>query len=126
MSIPLISKIKPKNNGSFPLVDAVDIEMPDGRRLDELALEAYPVTEGVAQLQPERFYDFGTVSTLAVTLTDVDDGLAHEYCFEFVAAEDFEGFSVTPEPRWTSPTQIIPNKTHQVSILRGIGVMVCA
>lgn len=35
MAIDLIDKIKPKNNGSFPLVDAVDVEMPDGTRLSE-------------------------------------------------------------------------------------------
>ena len=34
MSIELIDKIKPKNNGSFPLVEAHDIQMPDGSRLD--------------------------------------------------------------------------------------------
>lgn len=35
MAIDLIDKIKPKNNGSFALVDAVDVEMPDGTRLSE-------------------------------------------------------------------------------------------
>ena len=35
MAIELISKIKPKNSGSFPLVDAADVEMPDGTRLSE-------------------------------------------------------------------------------------------
>ncbi len=36
MAIELISKIKPKNNGTFAMVDAVDVEMPDGRRLSEM------------------------------------------------------------------------------------------
>ena len=36
MSIELIDKIKPKNNGNFPLVDACDVEMRDGRRLDDV------------------------------------------------------------------------------------------
>ena len=35
MAIDLIDKIKPKNNGKFALVDAVDVEMPDGTRLSE-------------------------------------------------------------------------------------------
>lgn len=34
MAIDLISKIKPKNNGKFALVDAADIELQDGTRLD--------------------------------------------------------------------------------------------
>ena len=33
MAIELIGKIKPKNNGTFAMADAVDIEMPDGSRL---------------------------------------------------------------------------------------------
>ena len=39
MSIELIDKIKPKNNGKFPLIDACDVEMPNGKRLDK-AMEA--------------------------------------------------------------------------------------
>ena len=35
MAVELISKIKPKNNGTFPLVDAADVEMPDGTRLSD-------------------------------------------------------------------------------------------
>ena len=35
MAIELISKIKPKNNGTFPLMDAADVEMPDGTRLSD-------------------------------------------------------------------------------------------
>ena len=35
MAITLIDKIKPKNNGAFPLVDAEDVLMPDGTRLSE-------------------------------------------------------------------------------------------
>ena len=35
MSVELIDKIKPKNNGGFALVDAADVEMPDGTRLSD-------------------------------------------------------------------------------------------
>lgn len=45
MAIELISKIKPKNNGNFPLVDAEDIAFEDGRLSDymfvALTLEEY-------------------------------------------------------------------------------------
>lgn len=94
-------------------------------RLEDMD-EAYPVTAGAQELQPEKFYDFGEVSTLSVTLVEMADGLAHEYCFEFVAAADFDALSITPEPRWHSTPRITPGKTHQVSIVRGIGVMVSA
>jgi hypothetical protein len=38
MAIELIDKIKPKNNGTFPMVDAVDVLMPNGKRLSEVTL----------------------------------------------------------------------------------------
>ena len=34
-SVELISGITPKNNGSFPIVHAKDVEMPDGTRLSD-------------------------------------------------------------------------------------------
>ena len=36
--VELISGIAPKNNGSFPLVHAKDVEMPDGTRLSALTI----------------------------------------------------------------------------------------
>lgn len=35
MSVEVIDKIKPKNNGDFPIVEAQDVEMPDGTRLSD-------------------------------------------------------------------------------------------
>ena len=35
MAIELIDKIKPKNGGSFPMVDAADVQMGDGTRLSD-------------------------------------------------------------------------------------------
>lgn len=40
MAIELIGKIKPKNNGTFAMVDAADVEMPDGTRLSDKDLSA--------------------------------------------------------------------------------------
>lgn len=34
MAIELIDKIKPKNNGTFPMVDARDVQVSDDERLD--------------------------------------------------------------------------------------------
>lgn len=123
MALKIYDTLVPQ--GDYPAVKAEDVEMPDGTRLDALST-VIPVVEGAEELLPDRFYVFGEVSTLRVTLVETDDGLAHEYCFEFVAAEDFEGFDITPAPVWNAEIQIVPGKTHQVSILRGIGVMVCA
>lgn len=40
MAIYIIGKLKQKNNGKFALLDATDVEMPDGRRLSECGFVA--------------------------------------------------------------------------------------
>lgn len=121
----VVDTIKPKGVGGFPVVEAADVEMPDGSRLSDLSV-SYPVVDGETELQPEQYYVFGEVDSLSVTLAEVDDGKAHEYCFEFVPAGNFTQLTVTPAPAWVSQPQYPAGKTCQVSILRGIGVMICA
>lgn len=125
MPIELIDKIKPKNGQGFPLVESEDVEMPDGTRLSDLSL-CYPLADGAAVLQPDQYYVFGEVSELSVSLAEADDGKAHEYCFEFIPTSSFKGLNITPEVKWAREPQIQPGKVHQVSILRGIGVLISA
>lgn len=47
MAIEVISKIKQKNNGTFPLMDAKDVELNDGRSVEE-ALQYIEATFDVA------------------------------------------------------------------------------
>ena len=132
--------------GDYPAVKAEHVGMADGTKLDDLlaaanlkaaemerAIEdlenqgdAYPVAAGAAELQPETYYCFGEVSALAVTLAAVEDGLAHEYCFEFIPKAGFTGLTISPEVRWGYEPQYPAGKTCQVSILRGVAVMICA
>lgn len=60
MSVELIDKIKPKNNGSFALVDAEDVEMPDGTRLSEYTPET--------SIPKNPVFDLGAMGLSAVTL----------------------------------------------------------
>ena len=95
------------------------------KQLDELSI-SYPVEEAKTDLLPERYYEFGEVDHLEVNLVEMDDGKAHEYYFEFIPTEDFTELTVTPTPKWAREPQYPAGKTCQVSILRGIGVMVNA
>lgn len=45
MPITIIDKIKPANNGKFPMVEAGDVELADGSRLDE-----QPILKAVEKL----------------------------------------------------------------------------
>lgn len=78
------------------------------------------------ELRPGEYRVFGQVTGLKIELVELDNGNANEYMFEFIPTEAFTGLNITPEVKWPLQPQIIPGKTHQVSILRGIGVMICA
>lgn len=123
MALKLYDTLNP--SGDFPLVEAKDVEMPDGSRLSELSV-SYPVEEAKTDILPERYYAFGEVDRLEVNLVEVNDGKAHEYYFEFTPTEDFNALTVTPTPKWARSPQYPAGKTCQVSILRGIGVMINA
>ena len=145
-------------NGRDAVVDAEDIQLTDGKRLDaamteqgnmtaatakrvvELGVEldqakadfgnaiqelnvAYPVLPGAAVLEPEKFYDFGSVSELAVALAQRDDGKAHEYWFRFEPQEEFLGLSLEPEVRWVADPQFPVGKTCTVGVCMGMAVM---
>ena len=121
----VVDTLKPKGVGGFPVVEAQDVQMPDGTRLSDLSV-SYPIAEEGTELQPEKYYVFGEVDSLSVILASVDDGKVHEHCFEFIPSENFTGLTVDPEPKWANEPQFLAGKTCQVSILRGIGVTVSA
>lgn len=87
---------------------------------------SYTIVEADEQLLPEHYHVFGEVDSLDVTLVEADDGKAHEYCFEFIPSASFSGLTITPEPAWVTDPEYVTGKTCQVSILRGLAVMVCA
>lgn len=100
-----------------------------GERFEKIeeSLGNYPIADGATDIEPDKYYEFGEVDELSVNLVSVeDDGKLHEYCFEFTPSASFTKLTVTPDIKWATPIQIVAGKIHQVSILRGIGVMVCA
>lgn len=140
-TIELIGGITPKNNGDFPLVTSKDVEVPGKKRLTDVFAQdktgryiidesytpkAYELSEGMSTIDPDKYYVFGEVDELSVTLNDTDDGRVHEYIFEFIPSANFTTLTINPEPKWVNDIQIVPGKIHQVSIVRGIGVMICA
>lgn len=87
----------------------------------------YPIESGVADILPDTYYTFGEVDSLTVNLVDTgDNSKICEYCFEFIPSDNFTGLTITPEPKWAHELRFIPGMTCQVSVLRGIGVMLCA
>lgn len=93
MPIEIIDKIKPKNNGSFPLMDAADVQMPDGKRLtEELAEKPKPVAIDLSFIGPDsenngmiiETYEDGTAKETKLTydeggnITEIEDADGHK------------------------------------------------
>lgn len=82
--------------------------------------------DGTSMLQPDKYYIFGEVSELSLTLVEAEDDRVHEYCFEFIPTTDSFPLTISPDVKWTTTPQYFSGKTHQVSIVRNVGVMICA
>ena len=77
-------------------------------------------------LKPNIYQVFGEVDSLHVNLVPTDNNLINEYCFEFIPTENFTELTITPAIRWANAPQYPAGKTCQVSIVRDVGVFVCA
>lgn len=147
MALPIYDTIEAQ--GEYPAVNADQVGMADGTTLEQTAGEVKnlaaataqrvvelgqqlntldvtpPVLPGAEIIEPERYYEFGAVDVLAVTLAEKNDGKAHEYMFEFIPTEGFQGPTITPEPQWLKPPQYPAGRRCVVSIVRGLAVMGC-
>lgn len=77
-------------------------------------------------LKPGIYQVYGEVDSLSINLVPVDNDLANEYCFEFIPSASFTGLTISPEIKWVNASQFIAGKVHQVSIVRGVGVIFSA
>lgn len=128
--IELISGLTPPENLDFPLVQDKDVLLSNGKRLSEINLKepnlGYPIQNGTSKLKPDTYYTFGSVDSLELELEELDDGLVHEYCFEFSPTEAFRLLEVSPEVKWVAEPLYVPGKLYQVSIVRQLGIIVTA
>lgn len=120
MGLKIYDTLAPQ--GNYPAARAEDIQMPDGSRLSAFN-PVFPVEPGAGVLEPEKFYDFGSVAELAVTLAEKHDGKAHEYWLRFEPQEGFAGLTISPEVKWVSEPQYPVGKTCVVGICMGMAVM---
>lgn len=100
-------------NVSYPIVNnPADIPMVD---------------EKYYSLDPETYYVFGEVDSLPVYCNDPSDGLIHEFAFEFIPSANFTAIEFgSTAPSWATPVQFPVGRVCQVSIMRGVGVMISA
>lgn len=87
----------------------------------------YPVVAmdtNTAEIQPNIYYRFGEVTTLNITLAAAADAaFTNEYIFEFISGATATTLTLPDSIKWVAEPIIMANKTYQVSIMNGIGVI---
>ena len=104
----------------------VSVEIPAGGSSDGGAYPAVSMTDASAEISPNKFYKWGEIAALTITLGAETDGITNEYCFEFVSGYTATTLTVPDTIRWVQEPTIEAGKTYQVSILNQIGVIVGA
>lgn len=81
--------------------------------------------ETTLAIDPNKFYSFGEVSSLTLTLnTPTDATIYNEYMFEFDSGTTPTTLNLPNTVTFPSTPTIEANKTYQVSILNNIGLIV--
>lgn len=112
--------IKNLNTGKY--VKLPTVQGPNGKNYSVQVVES---TSSTQEIQPNKFYKFGEVSTLNITLATITDTTQlNEFMFEFVSASTATTLTLPNTIRWLETPSIEANKTYQCSIVNDIGILV--
>ena len=88
-------------------------------------VETIESTETTVELQPNKFYKFGEVTELNLTLAEITDNTQlNEFMFEFVSGETATTLALPDTIKWAETPSIEANKIYQCSIVNNVGLMV--
>lgn len=111
--------IKNLNTGKY--VKLPTVQGPNGKNYSVQVVES---TTTVLEIQPNKFYKFGEVSTLNITLAAITDtSVLNEYMFEFTSGSTATTLTLPNIIKWLETPSIEANKTYQCSIVDNIGVL---
>ena len=105
MPIGITDKFEPKGGGSFPLLDAKDVQMPDGTRLRELTIpegQSIKVFDLVAMGLPTVNLDTGESARLEMDTTEIVEAMTNDIVKFVIKAKTgaltFDKLTVTVNP----------------------------
>lgn len=82
------------------------------------------MTETTATLEPDKFYLFGEVSALNITLAPVEEGYASQYIFQFTSPLESPTTLTMPVTIiWSDIPTIKGGMTYQVSVVEGLAMI---
>lgn len=96
----------------------------DGTNGKNYSVQVVESTTTVLEIQPNKFYKFGEVSSLNITLAAITDtSVLNEYMFEFVSGTTATTLTLPNSIKWLETPTIESNKIYQCSIVDNIGVL---
>ena len=90
-------------------------------------VETVESTETTVELQPNKFYKFGEVTELNLTLAEITDNTQlNEFMFEFISGETATTLTLPDTIKWAETPDVEANKIYQCSVVNNIGLIVGA
>lgn len=90
-------------------------------KADKVSVEQ--VSEATKELQANKYYKFGEVATLTITLAEGEENKLSEYMFEFTSGSTPTTLNLPESVKWIGEHNIEASKTYQVSIVNNLAVM---
>lgn len=88
------------------------------------SVEIVESTSNTQEIQTNKFYKFGEVSSLNITLAAITDtSVLNEYMFEFISGSTATTLTLPNAIKWLETPSIEANKIYQCSIVNNIGVL---
>lgn len=114
--------IKNLNTGKY--VKLPTVQGKDGTNGKNYSVEIVESTSNTQEIQTNKFYKFGEVSSLNITLAEITDtSVLNEYMFEFVSGSTATTLTLPNTIKWLETPSIESNKTYQCSIVNNIGIL---
>lgn len=94
----------------------------DGKNYEVETIES---TETTVELQPNKFYKFGEVTELNLSLAEITDNTQlNEFMFEFISGETATTLILPDTIKWVKTPDIEASKVYQCSIVNNVGLIV--
>lgn len=88
------------------------------------SVEIVKSTLTTREIEPNKFYKFGEVSSLNITLAAITDtSVLNEFMFEFISGATATTLTLPNTVKWLETPTIEANKIYQCSIVDNIGVL---
>lgn len=88
------------------------------------SVEVVESTSNTQEIQPNKFYKFGEVTELNLTLAEITDTTQlNEYMFEFTSGSTATTLTLPNTIKWLETPTVEANKIYQCSIVDNVGVL---